>query len=224
MSWLLSGQTWSYVWNIASAGYIFGMLLLAVSLMGFVALIAGREDRNISPALQDQVQEYQSSIRRISQAQWSALVGGFLTVVTALSSLGLLSLFLLYELIGIGGSKRIYPGDLEEFLYPLFGMLATFGLPLALILLGVAVWRSEILGEWSFLPVVVGVVTFLISLTTTVAAHVLWSGYLPSSSFLATFVAIGAPPVVIGVMWTLLGLTVAKSQNQARALNLRMEG
>ena len=208
MSWLLTSMTLSYAWYAASIGQMVGMLLLALSLTGLAALVARNGGSNISFGRRVRV----SSIRRLMRAQWSTVIGVLLILVAVLSALGLLAVFTMYEVVGIGGSARLYPGGLENFLYSALGLLATFGLPLALILLGVAVWRSGEMGRWSLLPVCVGVATFLIPLTIITVGQVLWEGYLPQSSFFAAFATIGMPALVIGCMWTLLGLTVERSE------------
>ena len=214
MSWLLPGQTLSYAWYVASIGQMVGMLLLALSLMGLVALVARRGDPRTSLARQDRL----SSVRRLTRARWFVVAGIFSVVVAAASALGSLTVFTMSELVNIGGSDRPYPGGLESFLYPTLGFLATLGLPLALILLGVAVWRSGTMGRWSLLPIGVGIVTFLIPLTTITVGQVLWQGYLPQGSFFAAFAVIGLPTLAIGSMWTLLGFMVVRSGNAGRAL------
>ena len=197
MSWLLPGLTLSYAWYVASIGQMVGMLLLALSLTALVMLAARSDDSRILLA------------RR---------VGIFSVVVAVLSALGLLAVFAVYEVVGIGGSTRSYPGELENFLYPTLSLLTTFGLPLALILLGFAVRRSATMGRWGLLPVSVGVATFLIPLTIIIFVQVLWEGYLPQSNFFAAFATIGLPTLAIGGMWTLLGLTVVRGESTDRAL------
>ena len=213
MFWLLSGQTWSYAWDIAFVGQTVGMLLFAVSLAGLVALIAGRGDSGTSVR-----QEHSFSLRRFTRAQWSTIVGVFLIAVAVLAALGLLAVFLVYELVGVGGSTRGYPGDLEKFMYPTLGALVVFGIPLALTLLGIAVRRLRSMGRWSILPMGVGIVTFLIPLATTMIAHVFWRGVLPQSSSLGTFAMVAMPAIAIGATWVMLGITVMRSESGDQAL------
>lgn len=212
MSWLLLGMTLSYAWYVASIGHMVGMLLLALSLTGLMALVAGNDDSSVPLERRVRI----SSISRFTQAQWSAVVGVLLIVVAALSALGLLAVFTLYEVVGIGGSELLYPGDLENFLYTTLSLLMTFGLPLALILLGIAVWRSGTMGRWNLLPISVGIATFLIPLATITVAHLLLGGVLSSPSFFTAFATIGMPGLVIGFMWTLLGLAVVRSGRSER--------
>jgi hypothetical protein len=141
-----------------------------------------------------------------------------------LAAAGLLAVFLMYELVGIGDSSRLYPSDLENFLYPALSMLATLGLPLALTLLGLAVRRSRTMGRWSILPLGVGIATFLVHLATITVIHLLWGGVLSSISFFTAFVTTAVPMAVIGAMWTLLGLMVVRSENVDQALEARVGG
>ena len=207
MSWLLTNLTLSYAWYVASIGQIVGMLLLALSLTSLVSLVAGNDGSHISLGRRVRI----SHAHWFTRAQWSDVAGVLLVVLAVLSTLGLLVVFTLYEVVGIGGPDRMYPGDLENFLYTTLSLLMTFGLPLALILLGAAVWRSETLGNRSLLPVGVGVATFSVHVATFIVSRLLLGGTLSSPSSLETFATIGLPALVIGVMWSLLGLTVVSS-------------
>lgn len=220
MAWLLSRQTWSYTWNVATVGQMVGMLLLAVSLTSLVALIADHGDSHVSTARQERL----ANIRRFSWMRWSVLMGVISISIAALAAAGLLTVFLTYELVGIGGSSRMYPSDLENFLYPTLGALVVFGLPLALMLLGLSVWRSGTMGRWSILPLGVGAATFAIHSATIALVQVFWGGVLNSTSFLPVFVMVATPAAVIGGMWVLLGLTIVRSENEDQTLEARVGG
>ncbi|MGB3635768.1 MAG: hypothetical protein WA982_17160, partial [Rubrobacteraceae bacterium] len=220
MSWLLSRQTWSYAWNVATVGQMVGMLLLTLSLASLVALLASHGDSRVSLARR----EHLGNIRRFTRMQWSAMVGVVSIAVAALAAAGLLTMFIMFELVGIGDSSRLYPSDLENFLYPTLGVLVTFGLPLALTLLGLAVWRSRTMGHWSILPLGVGIVTFLIPLATITVAHVLWGGVLSSTSFLPVILIVAIPAAAIGTMWALLGLALVRIENADQTLEARVDG
>ncbi len=218
-SWLLSRQTWSYAWNVATTGQMVSMLLLAVSTMSLVALIASHGDSRVLLARR----EHSGNIRQFTGMQWCALAGVVSITVATLAAAVLLTMFLVYELAGIGDPNRSYPSDLENFLYPTLGMLITFGLPLALILLGLAVWRSKIMGRWSALPLGAGIATFLIPWLTIAVAHVLWGGVLASTSSLSALVMIAIPTSVTGAVWILLGLAFVKIENVDQTLEARIK-
>lgn len=220
MAWLLSRQTGTYAWNVAMAGQMVGMLLLAVSLTSLVALNASSGDSNGSLARRGRP----GNIRQFTWTQWSALAGFVSVGVAALAAVGMLTIFLMYELIGIGDSNRMYPSDLENFLYPTLGALVIFGLPLALILLGLPVWRSGTMGRWSTLPLGVGAATFAIHLATIALVQVLWGGVLTPASFLPIFATVAIPAAAIGGMWTLLGITVARNGNADQTLEAGVGG
>lgn len=106
-------------------------------------------------------------------------------------------------------------------------------MPLALVLLGVAVWRSGTLGRWRALPVVVGVLTSpLVPLAIGAAVYLAvtyggsepygWSAFMSAldasrrNNLLTSFLLTRVPDVVAGSGWVLLGLVLFTGRGKTR--------
>jgi hypothetical protein len=196
--------------SLAVAGQIAGMLLIAGGVVGLVALIANRGvsggEETWSPRL--------PSLRQLSWTQRSALAGFALAVVVIVATVGLMAVHLIYGVLDIGQPTRLVPGPLEDILYMTLGSLSGFGLPVAAILLGIAVWRSGLLGRWSALPIIVGTITILAPFSGIVVARLI-SDYVFSGSALELFVVVGIPQIVVGCLWMLLGFVLGRRESAA---------
>ncbi len=87
-------------------------------------------------------------------------------------------------------------------------VLRMLGLPLATVLLGVAVWRSGVLGRWGFLPVALGALSSPLMWALVFAGGYLVAGQdgmVVSSGELADLYFFGVPHLVAGLGWALLG-------------------
>ena len=201
--------------SLAVVGQIAGMLLIAGGVAGLVALIVNRgvsgDEETWSPHL--------LSFRQLSWTQRSALAGFVLAVVVVISTIGLMVVHLVYGVLDIVRPTSLVPDPLEDILYVTLGSLSARGLPIAMILLGIAVWRSGLLGRLRALPVVVGILTILVPFSSIVLAHLV-SDYVFYGSALALFVTVGIPQVIIGLAWMLLGFVLVKREDSDQGVRL----
>ena len=98
---------------------------------------------------------------------------------------------------------------LLEIVYSSLGYLVVLGIPTAMILLGIIIWRSRLLGSWSILPVSIGALTYVAPLA---GATVLYVGgsFIPGSAMLGMLLTFVIPRIVVGIAWMLLGIALLK--------------
>ena len=154
---------------------------------------------------------------KLTGTQKCAVAGLLLTVLIVPAAAGWMILQFLYEVLGVGYSITSL-GSLKAVFFMIFGFLIRFGLPAAMILLGVAVWRSGVLDRWRALPVVVGILTLLTPFVSVGITHLIW-GYLPGNT-LGMFLTFGISQTIIGSAWMLLGLVLVKSEGANQDLEL----
>ncbi len=147
-------------------------------------------------------------VGRLSWAQRAGTVGLVLAVLAFLAALALL-----IDLLAFGPHVSMPwaddpRGPVLVAATLVLEVLRMLGLPLATVLLGVAVWRSGVLGRWGFLPVALGALSSPLMWALVFAGGYLVAGQdgmVVSSGELADLYFFGVPHLVAGLGWALLG-------------------
>lgn len=177
----------------------FGSLLFLGGLVALVRLI----ERRAPLALPGAEHPAPGRSGRLSWAQRSASAGVILTVAAGLASVVLLVRLLVAEPTFVVGPAS----GASEGLFAVLGGVKVLGLPLATTLLGVAAWRSGVLGRWGALPIFLGLAMSPLSVSVVLLVfHLLIDLDRPFGFDLAAdLLLFGVPNAVTGLGWALFG-------------------
>ena len=194
-----------------------GTLLVFGGLLGLVRLIERRGASAVPlGARLGIVAGAQAGPERLSRTQRCAAWGLVVAVVTALMAATELA-WILTSGGAVGGFAAGAWGAVADGLAVVLGLSRMFGLPLATALLGVAAWRSGVLGRWGSLPLAVALLASPL-LPITMGAIVLpaWSVPAESVTMLDHLLISGLPAVLVGAGWALLGSVLASGTEPRR--------
>lgn len=138
-----------------------------------------------------------------------AVLGGLVAAVVAGLSLSVGSVLML-----VSGAPEVGSDSVPDVLMPVLSLVGIWTLSISTGLLGLSVWRTGTLGKWSVLPVSIGAVMLGLLVLATVATLAYGPRTLQISDALETFIYIGAPSIVLGLAWVLLGYVI-RSENSA---------
>ena len=135
---------------------------------------------------------------------------GFAARVVALAGLALAAVAGLGWTAGlllmlINGAPEVSANSVADVLIPILATVGMWSLSVSTGLLGFVVWWTGVLGRWSALPLAVGLATLSLLILATVSTLVSGPRTLLPRETLETFIYIGAPIMVVGLGWVLLG-------------------
>ena len=201
--WTILRDDW---YNVVDFGTLVGGLFLIGAPISLIALIAGQGNSNIHPVRQSRV----SNIRGLTWTQRSAVAGFLLAILSIPSTIAIITAVLRYELFP-GGYELPLSASVLTVIFAVFGVLSGLGLPVATILLGIAVWSSGFLGRWRALPVIVGVLSILAPLSGIGVSHLTLDSASVGSN-LSVLLEVVVPNTVVGLAWALLGFVLLKHE------------
>jgi hypothetical protein len=193
-----------------------GYLLFIGGLAGLVGLL--ERARRARP------RQAGSAARSLSLARCSAVAGLVPIGLAAAAMVANLVQLSTVGIVTIGGPGGVPRGSFLDVAFSVAAWLMVWGLPLGIVLLGVAVLGSGLLGGWKVLPLAVGLLMspllnlflfYLLALlkdadisdgdiVTVPTAWPNWSGFY-------TYVV---PNAIIGASWVLLGWVIWSSRGE----------
>ena len=213
--------------------YLAGSLLVFGGLLGLARLVEGRGELGVpgtgrrgGPGGGGRAPRLGPSGRsaRAGRLSWAQRAGAAGLVVAVLAFLALS--VLLVDLLAFGGAYVSMAWGIAPPRGPAFAaathaleVLRILGMPLATMLLGVAVWRSGVLGGWGFLPVALGALSSPLMWALVFAGGYLVAGQdgtVASSTALTNLYFFGAPHSVTGTGWALLGFLLYSGRGGGR--------
>jgi hypothetical protein len=163
----------------------------------------------------------------LSLARCSAVAGLVLIGLAAAATVALLVQLSTVGVVTIGGPGGIPRGSLLDVALGVAAWLMVWGLPLGIVLLGMAVLGWGLLGRWSFLPLAVGLLMkpllglFLFYLLAVVTGADISDGDIvtvptawPDWSGFYIYVV---PNAILGASWVLLGWALWSSRDESPA-------
>ncbi len=198
---------------------VVGYLLFLGGLAGLFGLVErARRDRP----------RQAGSVRSLSLSlAWCSAVAGLVLIgLAAAATVANVVQLSTVGVVTIGGPGGIPRGSFLHMALDVSAWLMLSGLPLGIVLLGVAVLRSGLLGRWSALPLAVGLLMnpllnlFLFYLLALVKGADISDGDIvtvptawPNWSGFYTYVV---PNAILGASWVLLGWVLWSSQGEHR--------
>ncbi|HEY6582915.1 MAG TPA: hypothetical protein VIZ60_17525, partial [Rubrobacter sp.] len=145
-----------------------------------------------------------SAARSLSLARCSAVAGLVLIGLAAAANVAVLVQLSTVGIVTIGGPGGVPRGSFLDVALGVATWLMLWGLPLGIVLLGVAVLGSGLLGRWKALPLAVGLLMSPLGnlLIFLPAPETLVSTFWPDWPDFYVFVV---PNAIVGTSWVLLG-------------------
>ena len=195
-----------------------GTVLVLAGLLGLVRLIERRGVLPAMPTARDAVTGARGVPERIGWTQRCAAWGLVVAAVSALTATTELVWIVISE-GAVGGFAAGAWGAVADVLAVVLGVSRIFGLPLATALLGIAAWRSGVLGRWRSLPLAVALLASPL-LTMAMALVVIGAAGVPAESvtMLDHLLIFGLPAVLAGAGWALLGSVLASGTEPRRGV------
>ena len=195
-----------------------GTLLVFGGLAGLVRLIERHGVLSI-PNTRASVTSVQNRSQGLSWTQRSAVWGLILGTATALVAVAGLAWFIVSGGT-MGGAAWGAWGKVVDVLFIVLALFRQLGLPLAMALLGIAVWRSGVFGRWRSLPLFVALLAsplpvFTVALIIFPAGEVLSrEGVTSPLTTIDHWLIFGLPAMLTGLGWMLFGFVLVRKAKE----------
>ena len=159
-----------------------------------------------------------SAARSLSLAWCSAVAGLVLIGLAAAAMVANLVQLSTVGIVTIGGPDGVPRGSFVDVALGGVGWLMVWGLPLGIVLLGVAVLGSGLFGRWKALPLAVGLLMsplgnliLFLPVYLVTGSDILVSTFWPDWSDFYVFVV---PNAIVGTSWVLLGWVLLSGRGE----------